>query len=317
MLYATTRSKADSFTEHRTLFENRASNGGFFVPFRMPQVDQSQIADLKKRSFGENVSFVLNLFFPGSITSWDVDCSIGKNPAEVFSIKQRIMLAKLCDNPQGEYGYISDRLFAKLCSDKTNTVTEWANIAIRISVLFGIYGIMQDLQSESFDICVNCGDFSDPMAAWYARDMGLPIGRILCICDDDSPIWDFLHKGELDTGANAFQTHMSSKCSSAPVGIERLIFATLGYEQTQKYLQISSQERVYHLLHEQLKLLNNGMFACVVGKEREHSVKAAFRGNYNHRIDTSTASAYAGLQDYRAKTGESNHTLLLWDQAND
>ena len=317
MLYATTRSKADAFTEHRTLFENRASNGGFFVPFRMPQVDQRQIADLKKRSFGENVSFILNLFFPGSITSWDVDCSIGKNPAEVFSVKQRILLAKLCDNPQGEYGYICDRLFAKLCSGKTNTVTEWANIAIRIAVLFGIYGIIQDLQSESFDICVNCRDFSDPMAAWYARDMGLPIGRILCICDDDSPIWDFLHKGELDIGANAFQTHMSSKSSPAPVGIERLIFATLGYEQTQKYLQITSQKRVFHLLPEQLKKLNDGLFACVVSKERAQSVKTAFRGNYSHRINASVAAAYAGLQDFRAQTGESKYSLLLWDQEND
>lgn len=316
MLYATTRNKADSYTEHRTLIENRAPNGGFFVPFRMPKLNKCQLEEFKNRSFGESVSCILNLFFPGSITPWDVDCSIGKRPAEVLSVKHRILLAKLCDNPQGAYGYICDRLFDKLCSGKANTPTEWATIAIRIAVLFGLYGIMQDLQLENYDICVNCGDFTDPMAAWYARYMGLPIRRILCICGDDSPIWDFLHRGELDTGSDVFKSNSSAKSSPTPFGVERLIFATLGYEETQKYLQLASQNRVYHVLLEQLRKLNDGMFACVVSEERAQSVKAAFKGNYNHRLDTSAAAAYAGLQDYRAKTGESRHTLLLWDQAN-
>lgn len=309
MLYVTTRSKTDSYTDYRTLFDNRAPDGGYFLPFRMPKLSQNQLMDLRTQTFGQNVSFILNLFFSGRITSWDVDCCIGKRPADVISVNHRVLLARLWDNPSGQYRYLCDRLFEKLCAEKNNMPTEWAYIAIRIAVLFGIYGILSDQQIETFDICVPCGDFSDPMAAFYARDMGLPIGNIICVCNDDSPVWDFLHRGELDTG------EMSKQNEHAPLALERLIYATLGYEQTQKYLEKTAQEDVYHILPEQLTVLNKGIFVCVVGEERASSVQAAFKGSHHYKIDARTAAAYGGLQDYRFKFGESNFTLLLWDFA--
>ena len=79
MLYATTRSKTDTYTAHRTLFEDRAPDGGFFVPFRMPNVD---IQSLKENSFSEAVAEILNVFFSTGITAWDVDCCIGKSAAK-------------------------------------------------------------------------------------------------------------------------------------------------------------------------------------------------------------------------------------------
>ena len=76
MLYATTRSKADTYTAHRVLTSDRAPDGGLFVPFRMPTVD---IDKTRAGSFGDAVAQVLNLFFSTGITSWDVECCIGNN----------------------------------------------------------------------------------------------------------------------------------------------------------------------------------------------------------------------------------------------
>ena len=60
MLYVTTRNKEEVYTAHKTLTENRAADGGFFVPFRMPVFSKEEIASLEKKSFGHCVAEVLN-----------------------------------------------------------------------------------------------------------------------------------------------------------------------------------------------------------------------------------------------------------------
>ena len=51
MLYATTRSKMDTYTAHRALHDDRSPDGGFFVPFKMPFYDKNQLAELVCNGF--------------------------------------------------------------------------------------------------------------------------------------------------------------------------------------------------------------------------------------------------------------------------
>lgn len=304
MLYVTTRNKTDSYTDYRTLLDDLAPNGGFFVPYRIAQLDAEQRRFIKEKSFGEVVAFVLNLFYPGRITPWDVDCTIGKMPVKISSVDHRILLAKLWDNPQQSYEYLCRRLYEKLCSECKVFVPQWPRIAVRIAVLFGIYSLLQAEQINSFDICLNAGDFSVPMAVWYAQYMGLPVGKIICTCDENSPIWDFLHRGELDTAVID-----EASC------VERLICATLGFDEVKRYLEIYRQKGVYRASVEKLQMLNQNMFVSVVGKERADSIISSFFTANNVIVDPYTAFSYGGLQDYRAKTGESRTTVLLWDSS--
>lgn len=302
MLYTTTRSKTDTYTDYRTLFEDRAPNGGFFVPFFIPKLDDSQIADLEEQSFGETVSFVLNLFYSGRINAWDVDCSVGKIPAKIVAVDHKVFLANLWDNPQGDYSYFSNKIYEKLSEGKSSQLSEWANIAIRISFLFGVYGLLKKMQIQSFDISVNSGDFSLPMAVWYARYMGLPVRKIICTCDDSSLLWEFLHRGELDTEM------LDSKS-----GVERLIYSTLGNEEVQKVMGVLEQKGIYRVSSEQLKLLSQDLFVSVVGKNRSDSAISSFYAANDVLLDANAASSYCGLQDYRSKTGESIPTVLFSD----
>ena len=302
MLYVTTRNKTDSYTDYRTLVEDMAPNGGFFIPFRVPQLDENQLRCIKEKTFGQTVADILNLFYAGRITSWDVDCNIGKMPVKIVATDHRLLLAKLWDNSCGSYDYLRSKIYQKLCDENKVEITQWASIAIRISVLFGVYNILQKNEIKSFDICVNTGDFSDPMAAWYARYMGLPIRKIICTCDDSSPVWDFIHRGEFNT----------SLVNAVP-GIERLICAELGFEYVQKYLDACKSKGTYYVPADLLPVLNKDIFVSVVGKERADSVVGAFYAANKTILDPCTAFSYGGLQDYRAKTGESIPTVLLWD----
>lgn len=316
MLYATTRSKTDSYTAHRVLLEDCAQDGGRFLPFRMPKYDRVQIDQIKDQTFGETVAQVLNLFFSCRLTGWDIDCCIGKAGAKITAMSHRVLLAELWHNPQGDISCLIDRLYEKLCGDTPERkVSDWANIAIRIAFLFAIYGQLQKIGFHSFDIAVNSGDFSAPMAAWYARNMGLPIGTIVCTCNENSTPWDFLHRGEMNTGTAVVHTDTDLLDVTNPVGLERLIFSTLGFEETKKYTEILQRKGVYQIRPDMVKQLSAGMFVSVVGKDRvEPVISSVYRSN-NCILDPYTAVSYGGLQDYRAKTGESCPTVLLWEKS--
>ena len=315
MLYATTRSKTESYTAYRVLSQDFAPDGGFFLPFRMPKYDRVQIQKMKDQSFGETVAQVLNLFFSARLTGWDVECCIGKTGAKISAMSHRVLLAELWDNPQGNFSYMVESLYEKLCNDGGDRkVSDWANIAIRIAFLFAIYAQLQNHGFDRFDVAVNSGDFSVPMSVWYAKEMGLPIGTIVCTCNENSAPWDFLHRGELNTALPVVHTSTMELDIACPAGLERLIFGTLGYEETCKYVTCLQNKGIYQIRPDMIHEISDGMFVSVVGKDRvEPVISSVYRSN-NRIIDPYTAVSYGGLQDYRAKTGESCPTLLLWER---
>ncbi len=315
MLYLSTRSKAESFTSHRALHENCTPDGGFFVPFRLPVYDACQISHLKSDSFGETVARVLGDFFSTDITGWDVDCVIGKNAVNLTSMSQRIIVGKLWNNPDGSYRYLVTRLYERLSGAYGKPVPAWPAIAIRIAVLFGVTGEMQRLGVDHFDVAVTVGDFSLPMAAWYARRMGLPIDTIICACNENNACWDLLHRGEMDTGATVVKTLTLELDAQNPSYLEQLIFSTVSVEENLRYLEASGKKRTFYLTDGLLPRLSQGLFVSVVGQKRVEPVINSVYRTGAMLLDPYAAIAYGGLQDYRAKTGESRPTLVLSDKS--
>lgn len=314
MLYVTTRSKSESYTAHHTLFTDRASDGGLFLPFRMPVLDAAAIKALKMNSFSENVAKVLQLFFNTNISAWDIECAIGKTPARILSMPHRVHFAKLWNTPQSDYRCLCHKIYNALCGKPMgDKITDWADIAIRIAFMFGICGLLQANGIESFDVVVNSGDFKEPMAVWYARKMGLSVGTVICVCNENSAAWDFLHRGELNTGASLIQTTTPDLDAALPFGLERLIFETLGYDENRRFLEVAEKRRLYQIRPDMARQLSDGMFVSVVGNDRVESViNSVYRSN-GCILDPYTAVSYGGMQDYRAKTGESSPTVLLWE----
>lgn len=314
MLYATTRSKSDTFTAFRALREDRSPDGGFYIPFRTPVMSCEQLEEFTKLGFTNTVAQILNLFFSCRLTSWDVECCIGKSPVKVLSMNRRVILASVWHNPCGNYAFIENALYRKMVNDiDCEKIPTWATIAIRIAVLFGIYCLTWESHPDGLDVSVVSGDFSTPFAVWFARQMGLPIGKIICTCNENSAPWDFIHRGELNTGSVAITSSIHSMDHAVPTCIEYLIYATLGTIEVEKYLKQVKNRAVYQIATEKLNILNKNLYVSVVGKDRvEPLINSVYR-SAQFIFDPYTAVSYGGLQDYRAKTGESCTTLLLWD----
>lgn len=310
MLYLTTRDNTDAYTAYKALTQDNGPDGGQFVPFRLPKMTSEQIVALKEKSFGEIVAYIINQFFSLRLTGWDVDCCIGRNPIKLISMNHKILVAELWHNLEGQYTGFVTSLY-KITNANTDRVpTDWFHIAARIAILFGIYGEMVKNQciadDDCFDISVPTGDFSAPMAAWYCRKMGLPINTIICTNKENSTVWDFVHRGTYNP--------ITAK-DDLNSGVERLIYAALGFDAVQSYLSKVESGRIYSVIDESFDHISTGFFCSVAGNTRADTViNSVFRTN-QYAITPETALLFGGLQDFRAKVGDSRVTVILAESA--
>lgn len=320
MLYITTRTKHDPQTASHTMNRNRGSDGGLFLPYHMPKLEQEEILALGERSFGQNVADILNLFFSTKLTGWDVELSIGRYPVKLKPMNFRMVMAEVWHNVDWKFSRLIRSLAHRLHPDGelASEPSNWVEIAVRIAVLFGIYGeLLRDGTLEGtrpLDVAVSTGDFAGPMAVWYAREMGLPVGTIVCGCNENGGVWDLLHRGEMDTDGVAVQTTTPECDHILPPDLERLICGVLGQEEANRYLWTSLEGGTYTLNEEQQLRLGQGMFAAVVSRNRvETIIPSVYRTNA-YILDPYAALAYGALSDYRARRGMSNTALILCEK---
>lgn len=320
MLYATTRSKSNIETAYKSIHLDCAADGGLFTPFRRTKFSTEEILALKDRSFGQNMAEILNHFFGCGLTGWDVEFAIGKAPVKFQTITHRIFVAESWHNSQWRFDHVVQMLSDRLCGDAAGAEpANWTAVAVRIATLFATYGQLlatdQIQPHAELDVAVTTGDFASPMAAWYAREMGLPIGNIVCGCNANGAVWDLLNHGEMATGGICAKTITPEADVVVPRNLERLVFETLGMEENLRYLDCCRRGGVYAVADEPLELLRKGLFAAVISDDRVKSVIHSVYRTSNYVFSPYSALAYGSLLDYRAKTGESRPALLLSERS--
>jgi len=307
VLYVTTRTGAETYTALQTLQRDLASDGGLFVPFRLPRIGTEALLQMKSNTVSQTVAQILNLFFPGKLTEADVDGCIGKEFVQLVAMSHKIVLAEIWHNESWDISAAADALAERIQGQPTGEgASEWAAICCRVAFLFAIYalllskGVVDGIRA--LDVAVSSYGFRTPMAVWYAREMGLPVGVVVCGCDDNGDVWDLLHRGEM-------------RCNAAsPDGLERLVYGVFGQQEAIRYGNCRNKKNVYTSPEHSDEELGQGMFAAVVSKKRMESViRNVYRTN-SYVLSPQAALAYGGLQDYRAARGESAPALILAEQ---
>jgi len=115
---------------------------------------------------------------------------------------------------------------------------------------------------DEMDVCVPTGNFGNILAGYYAKRMGVPIGRLMCASNENNVLTDFIATGAYDISSRAFvSTPSPSMDILISSNLERLLFELSG-----------DPERVRHW---QDSLQGNGRFVVDRGtfrRMREHFV---------------------------------------------
>ena len=314
MLYVTTRSNRDVFTAHRILGQNRAEDGGFYVPFHEPVFTPEDLERLSGVPFNQRIADVLNLLFQTGLTGWDVDFSVGRKPAKLVSLGHRIVVGEFWHNPDWDFRRMEAGLSALLQKDDSEPGS-WIRIAVRIAVLVAV---ILELRGEGIlqpDVAVVSGDFLWPISAWYARKWGLPLGNIVICCNENQNLWDLICHGQFRTDSVSLETQVPEADISVPAELERLICGCGGRTEVIRYLDCCRRGVMYFAEDPMLRALQKGNFVSVVSSTRMRDTIPGVLRTHGYMLSAGSALAYAGLLDYRARKGSLAPALVIGEKS--
>ena len=90
---------------------------------------------------------------------------------------------------------------------------------------------------DAFNVCVPTGNFGNIFAAYLAKQMGLPIGKLICASNKNNILTDFLQTGTYDRNRQFHLTMSPSMDILISSNLERLLYFTAGPELTKAYME--------------------------------------------------------------------------------
>ena len=141
------------------------------------------------------------------------------------------------------------------------------------------------------------------------------MGSIICGCNENNQFWDLLCNGQMHTDAAAFSTIVPEADITRPVNLERLISACGGVSETDRYLVCCRKDMPFSVSDAMLQVLRQGLYANVISSNRVETTIPNVYKTHNYVLSPASALAYAGMLDYRAKTGITRPVIVLCDDS--
>ncbi|MDE6104257.1 MAG: threonine synthase [Clostridia bacterium] len=128
-------------------------------------------------------------------------------------------------------------------------------IAYYFSAYLDLVSSNQIEAGEQIDFTVPTGNFGNILAAYYAKQMGLPIRRLHCASNSNKILTDFLATGVYDTNREFYKTTSPSMDILVSSNLERLLFEISGRDSklTAKRMAALKSEGRYEITSEELE----------------------------------------------------------------
>ncbi len=124
------------------------------------------------------------------------------------------------------------RLAAKGCQFSSANSINIGRLAPQIVYYVYAYGRLLENEEikagEKINVVVPTGNFGNILAAYYAKQMGLPIDRLICASNDNKVLYDFFQTGVYDKDRDFLVTISPSMDILISSNLERLIYEISG-----------------------------------------------------------------------------------------
>lgn len=166
-------------------------------------------------------------------------------------------------------------------------------------------------EGEKINVVVPTGNFGNILAAFYAKNMGLPIAKLICASNDNKVLYDFFSTGTYDRNREFVLTSSPSMDILISSNLERLIYRIAGNDadKNKELMASLSGDGKYEISDEMKKGLADfyGNYASETETAEEIS---RLYNSCGYVIDTHTAVASAVYQKYVKETGDSTKTVI-------
>ena len=167
-------------------------------------------------------------------------------------------------------------------------------------------------KDEKVNVVVPTGNFGNILAAYYAKNMGLPIGKLICASNENKVLFDFFATGEYDKNREFILTNSPSMDILISSNLERLIYRIAGNdaEKNAELMKSLSSNGKYEIT-EQMKKELNDFYGNYTSEEETAAVIKALYEDTGYIIDTHTAVASGVYDKYKAATGDTETKTII------
>lgn len=184
-------------------------------------------------------------------------------------------------------------------------------------IVYYVYAYAKLLQNEEIEageeinVVVPTGNFGNILAAYFAKQMGVPIAKLICASNDNKVLYDFFETGVYDKNREFILTISPSMDILISSNLERLVYMIAGCDaKKNSELMAALKEKGVYELSEDMKA-NLSDFAA--GYATEEEVKAKIADVYKktgYVMDTHTAVAASVYEKYQANSKDEKKTVI-------
>lgn len=166
-------------------------------------------------------------------------------------------------------------------------------------------------QGEKLNVVVPTGNFGNILAAYYAKNMGAPIGKLICASNDNKVLYDFFTTGIYDRNREFILTTSPSMDILISSNLERLIYRIAGADaETNRDLMAGLNENGKYEITESMKSQLADFYGNYASEdETAEEIKEVY-ARTGYVLDTHTAVASRVRRKYVAETNDQTKTVI-------
>ena len=166
-------------------------------------------------------------------------------------------------------------------------------------------------EGETINVVVPTGNFGNILAAYYAKEMGVPIAKLICASNENKVLFDFFKTGTYDREREFILTSSPSMDILVSSNLERLIYQIAGCDANKNQLLMKAlkEDGSYSISADMRAKLNE----FEAGYATETMISDIIHEVYEktgYVMDTHTAVAAVVCQQYKESSEDTNKCLI-------
>lgn len=164
---------------------------------------------------------------------------------------------------------------------------------------------------DKINVVVPTGNFGNILAAYYAKNMGLPIGKLICASNSNKVLYDFFKTGSYDRNREFVLTTSPSMDILISSNLERLIYHIAGdnAKADAQFMKNLSENGKYEITEDMRAQLSDFVGGYATEEETAEAIKSLYEST-GYVIDTHTAVASHVYNAYKAETKDETVTVI-------
>lgn len=192
----------------------------------------------------------------------------------------------------------------------------WGRLVPQIVYYFSSYADLVKMETiqpgEKINFVVPTGNFGNILAGFYAKQMGLPINRLICASNANNVLTEFINTGTYNRNREFLKTYSPSMDILISSNLERVLYEITGHqtEKINEWMTALKKQGIYSVDPDTIALIKETFWADYANDQQTlETIQKTWQAQH-YLVDTHTAVALHVLDEYRRSTKDTTFTVV-------